>query len=63
MCVEEREDAIVALRRLVQAKVSLQATYRSFAKLRTDDDATASALVCHFLREATRASMSLLIVG
>lgn len=35
----------------------------SFPLLRIDDDETASEFVCHFFRDLTLASISVLIVG
>ena len=37
--------------------------YRSFTLLRIEDDEMESEFVCHALRDLTRASMSVLIVG
>lgn len=38
-------------------------TYRSFPLLSTSDEEIASEFVCHFFRDLTRSSMSVLIVG
>ena len=45
------------------SEVRLCWTYRSLPLLRTSDEDIASELVCHFLRDRTLSSMSVLIVG
>lgn len=44
-------------------RTRIYAPYNNLALLKIADEDTTEVLVCHFFRERTRASMSVLIVG